>query len=103
MSFWLAIIAWVTTIAVFALNRTLVPATSTRFMIYLLGIPVVACIAAVTAGAGDACPADATDCDLTGLAGLFVGGIVLLAGFGAAIVFEGVRAFLAAADRHEQR
>jgi len=103
MWFWLAIIGWAVVIAAFALNRTLVSSTSRRFLAYLVGIPTVAVVTSSLIIASEECPPDVSDCDLAGLAGMAVAFLVVLVGFGTAIVCESIRAFLRAADRYENR
>ena len=102
MWFWLAMVTWGAAISLFAFNRTLVPHPSTRFLMYLPGIPVVGVIAGTVVVALDDCP-DVGDCDMAGVAGFFVAAAVIVVGFGAVVLSEGVRAFLRITEGYEKR
>jgi len=103
MWFWLVMLGWVAAVAAFALNRSLALSSSKRFVIYLVGVPAVGIAGWLVVDSFASCPAEATDCDLVGLASTFTGVFVVLVGFGSAIVFETIRAFLSSAKRSEQR
>lgn len=96
MWFWAATGFGVVSIAMFAFNRELVPSTRKRFLIYLLGVPVLAVILASLIVALDPCDSADGDCDLAGLAAFWLAVFVVAVGFGSALVFESLRALLGA-------
>jgi len=101
MWFWLAVLGWAVVIAAFAFNRALDVSTSKRFLVYLVGIPLVSVVVGSLVGASEDCASDADEC-LAGLTSVFTAGFMIVVGVGMAVTCEAIRAFLRAADRYEQ-
>ena len=65
-----------------------------RFVVYFIGIPVVAFIVGSLAGSDEAanCTPDAGDCDLARIAGIATAAVILGTGVCFAFLFEAIRA-----------